>query len=238
MVKTAVLIPCYNEEKRLALDEIKILLSRPGTTVFLANDGSTDNTLRALETIKLESSDRIQIFDFERNSGKANTVYLSMNRIYDLQQYDYLGYVDADFSTSANQINKMLEILEGGRHQFLFGSRIKLLNSKINRKWYRHIIGRVIVTIIDFRTRLRIYDTQCGAKFFHASLIPIGFSERFLTSWLFDVEVFVRLRKAAKLNSGLEYPLDSWNDVAGSKLSLWSGFKIAKEIYLILKIAK
>ena len=38
--------------------------------------------------------------------------------------------------------------------------------------------------------RVKIDDTQCGAKLFRAAATPVGFFDApFLTRWLFDVEV-------------------------------------------------
>ena len=82
---------------------------------------------------------------------------------------------------------------------------------------------------------LGIYDTQCGAKIFSAEVIPYGFDKPFNTSWLFDIEIFVRLRSHGLLNRGKEVPVSNWKDVDGSKLSWKSGFKIFKELLALHK---
>jgi len=42
------------------------------------------------------------------------------------------------------------------------------------------------------------------------------FRDPFVTRWVFDLEVLLRLRGAAVL----EYPLAEWHDVAGSKMKI------------------
>jgi len=235
MQKIAIIIPCYNEEKRLKESSIKELIQNTSATIFLANDGSKDKTLDIIEKISLQNPSRIYVIDYKENQGKSNTIYKSVNQVLDRKEYDFIGYFDADFSTPVSEMLKLIDRLEDKENFFLFGSRVLLLNTKIERKWYRHIIGRVIVTLINFKFKLGIYDTQCGAKFFSPSLAKIAFEKPFFTSWLFDVEVFIRLKNIKMLHYGVEIPLMKWKDVDGSKLSWRTGFKIFRELFLLSK---
>ena len=235
MQKTAIIIPCYNEEKRLNSEEIQLLIENSEVDIFFANDGSKDDTIRVLNDIKYKFPQRTFILDYKINEGKANTIYKAINHILIEDKYDYVGYFDADFSTPSKELVRMLKVLTTSDYQLIFGSRVLLLNSKINRKWQRHIIGRVIITLINFKFNLEVYDTQCGAKVFSKNVIHYAFSKPFYTSWLFDVEVFIRLKKEKLLVKGYEFPLKEWKDIEGSKLSWRTGFKILKELYLLNK---
>ncbi len=233
--KLAIIIPCFNEEKRLSLSSLSLLLDQTDVDIYLANDGSSDNTLTIINSFSQENLDRCRVINFEKNQGKANTIYLSVNQLIEKETYDYIGYFDADFSTPVSEIKKMILALDWKEESFLIGSRILLLNTKIKRKWLRHIIGRFIVTLINFKFDLGIYDTQCGAKFFSTSIAKSSFDKPFHTSWLFDVEIFIRLKKKNLLYCGKEFPLDEWRDVDGSKLGWKTAFKILKELYLLHK---
>ncbi|MDD3004335.1 glycosyltransferase [Flavobacterium sp.] len=202
MLKTAIIIPCYNEEKRIQKDKILELVSRSEVTVYLTNDGSSDRTLAVLTSLSQENNNQIKVINFEKNEGKAAAIYKSIHLVRKENQFDYIGYFDADFSTPVAEITRLLDFNSNNQVLFIFGSRVKLLNSNIKRKVYRHIIGRVIITIINWKFRLAIYDTQCGAKLFSNQIIEKVFTKPFYTSWLFDVEIFIRLKNLNLLHSG------------------------------------
>lgn len=235
MKKTAIIIPCYNEAKRLNKQKILALSSEDNLTVYLANDGSTDNTLQIIESIAAINSENVIVLNYTQNVGKAGVIFKSANQILKLHQFDYIGYFDADFSTPASELQKMMKALNTTNFSFIFGSRVKLLNTKINRKIYRHYIGRIIITLINFKFKLSVYDTQCGAKIFSKEVLTEAFSKPFYTSWLFDVEVFIRLQNKNLLKNGKEFPLNEWTDVEGSKLNWKHFFKIFKEVSLLYK---
>jgi hypothetical protein len=107
------------------------------------------------------------------------------------------------------------------------GSRVKLLGRAIERRMSRHYPGRVFATLASIVLRLGVYDTQCGAKLFRKSdEVARLFTEPFLSSWIFDVEIVARLSQQRR-NSSLadvdhaivELPLRSWRDIPGSRVS-------------------
>lgn len=234
MQKTAIIIPYYNEEKRIREELLATLLTVAPTHIYLANDGSTDNTLVILQNIAAKYSHKCFVLDYKKNKGKAYTIYTGANYLLATGEYTHIGYFDADFSTPPTEIIRMLGEQDKYPDKFIIGSRVLLLNSNIERKAYRHFIGRFIVTLLNIKYKLGIYDTQCGAKLFPAEIAQIAFTKPFLTAWLFDIEVFARLKANNLLNSGKEFPLNSWKHIKGSKLTVLNGFKILKELYLLI----
>ena len=235
MQKIAIIIPCYNEEKRIKKELVVSLLTNSTVDIYLANDGSTDGTIRVLEDIAADYSARCKILDYKQNRGKAATIYNAANELINSNMYSHIGYFDADFSTPVPEVLKMFNEVYKKPDLFVTGCRVKLLNTNIDRKLYRHIIGRVIVTLVNLRFKLGVYDTQCGAKIFPVSIAKTAFSSSFLTSWLFDMEIFIRLKNNNQMNMGREFPLRNWTDVEGSKLSWKTAFKILKEMYILTK---
>ncbi|WP_293891790.1 glycosyltransferase [Flavobacterium sp.] len=235
MQKIAIIIPCYNEEKRLKTSSLIYLIENTSIDIYLANDGSKDGTLDVITDFALKNEERCFVLNFKQNQGKANTIFKSVNLLLEKNNYDYIGYFDADFSTPESEVKRLLVEIEKGETEFLLGSRILLLNSGIKRKYHRHIIGRVIITFINLKFKLGIYDTQCGAKIFSSAILKQVFDKPFKTSWLFDVEIFVRLKQKSLLSKGREIPVYNWEDVDGSKLGWKTAFKILKELYLLIK---
>lgn len=235
MQKIAIIIPCYNEEYRLKEILLSELLSITKIDVYLSNDGSKDKTLQKLEAFAALNSERCFVISFDVNEGKAATIYKAINLVSIKDEYEYLGYFDADFSTPPSEIARIISELNESTPSFIFGSRVLVLNAVINRKLHRHIIGRIITTLINLKFKIGVYDTQCGAKIFSKEAIIFAFSDKFYTSWLFDVEVFLRLKKNKVLNQGIEFPLKQWEDIDGSKLNWKTSFKILNELILLFR---
>ena len=77
-------------------------------------------------------------------------------------------------------------------------------------------------------------DTQCGAKIFSKDVIDIAFSKRFVTQWIFDVEIFKRMTQYYGLKEAktmlCEQPLKRWIHADGSKLSMKDSVKIVGQL--------
>jgi len=235
MQKIAIIIPCYNEEKRLNESLLEELLNSIDADIYLVNDGSRDNTELLIEAFAQKNPERCFVINYKKNSGKAGAIFKAVNELMQTKFYDIIGYFDADFSTPVLEIKRLVDEIASSESKFILGSRILLLNSGIKRKLYRHFIGRLIITLINMRFKLGIYDTQCGAKLFRSEIVQEAFKTEFKTSWLFDVEIFIRLKNADLLKMGKEVPIYNWRDVDGSKLGWKTGFKIIKELSLLFK---
>lgn len=236
MPKISIIIPCFNEERRFRKDPLLQLLQTGASVAFiLINDGSTDNTHLLLEEIRKAYPQNVTVISSDKNSGKANAVLKGMKHALDKNNSAFIGYLDADLSTSLDEFLKLAEIAEQEQADYVFGSRVKMLNHFIYRSAIRHICGRIFTTFIDLRYQLSIYDTQCGAKLFTPEIVKIITRTPFKTRWLFDVEIFLRIRAANNTAKGLEIPLRKWTDPGHSKISLLSFPQIAGEYLQLVK---
>lgn len=223
-IRTAIVIPMYNESGRIQTAVFRSF-SENNTNLFFifVNDGSTDNTS---EKISNENIERSHLIELKQNQGKAEAVRIGMN--WGLTQgYKEIGYWDADLATPLEAIGELLETLTLNQHaSAVLGSRVKLLGRDINRKLYRHYIGRVFATCASMTLQLGIYDTQCGAKIFRSSdHLKSILKKPFLSKWVFDVEILARLQQFENLdNTIIEHPLKEWRDIAGSSLKITDFF--------------
>jgi len=245
MQKTAIIIPCFNEEARLQSDEFHRQLKTFTNLDFIfVNDGSKDKTLDILKKMS-EKSSRCHIVDLKKNQGKAAAVYAGFNAAFKTD-YQNIGFWDADLATPLNMIPKFCELLDAGKASFVFGARIQRLGAKIQRHALRHYQGRTFATVVSLILKLPIYDTQCGAKIFRNSKqLKQVFSYPFITKWIFDVELIGRLLYVENCAEGkgfaedtYEYPLEEWNDVAGSKLRMKDLFVALLDLYKIHRSIK
>jgi dolichyl-phosphate beta-glucosyltransferase len=226
MREVCLIVPCYNEELRLRRDTfLGFLRSRPHVSLCFVDDGSSDGTLKMLEAMSAEGGSRLLVRHLETNSGKAEAVRQGVLYTASLGRFAFIGYWDADLSTPLAQLDLLVAALESEPARALaLGSRVKRLGSQIDRNAVRHYLGRVFSTMASQLFDLPVYDSQCGAKLFRADVKETLFGEPFVTKWLFDVELLVRLKRHLGpkpfLEASVEVPLTAWKEVGGSKLSL------------------
>jgi dolichyl-phosphate beta-glucosyltransferase len=241
-VSTCIVVPCYNEEKRLRGAEFVDFIQKNSNISFLfVNDGSTDKTLQVLESLCAGNDDRLHFLDIQPNGGKAEAVRRGLLKAIDKMRPGLVGFWDADLATPLNAIPNFIETLnEREARKMVFGARIRLLGREVQRKSSRHYLGRFFATTVSIMLKLPIYDTQCGAKVFKVTpVLSQSLADPFLSRWIFDVEIIARLICAADGDRSeveqaiFELPLMQWNDVAGSKLRPFDFFKAFGEIIAI-----
>lgn len=228
MGKTAIIIPCYNESERFRVKEFAAYINTNSNVYFIfVNDGSTDNTREIISGLYYSFPDRIIFIDLEKNYGKAEAVRCGILKAIEMD-FENIGFFDADLSTPLCTINKLCQLLDKPEAAIVMGARVKLLGRKIERKAFRHYLGRVFAACASIVLGVPVYDTQCGAKIFKNNKdLNIIFSRPFITNWIFDVEVLARF-KLLKWNeskkwieeSAIEYPLEEWIHIPGSHLKL------------------
>ncbi len=234
-----IVIPCYNEGVRLNIERISDFLNiNTNILLYFVNDGSNDNTFEVLNSIKSNFSKNCEVISTPNNVGKAEAVRFGFKKCSDNFKYKKIAYLDADLATSLEECLDISKLVEG-KTVFAFGSRIMKLDSNIKRKKYRFLIGRVIATFISKQLKLDVYDTQCGCKIFSSELSKKIFTEKFISKWLFDVELFHRIiklyghSKIPKICK--EVPLKEWIDFDDSKVKMTYFFKLWLDLYQIKK---
>lgn len=219
-----VVVPCFNEERRLPVDAFRTFASDAAQVEFLlVNDGSSDGTSRVLDVLCAENPSRCSVLDLERNSGKAEAVRRGILTALD-RQPDLIGFWDADLATPLGEIDGFLDVFATRPEiEMVFAARVRLLGRSISRNPARHYFGRVGATLISQSLGLAVYDTQCGAKLFRVTSGTRGLFDRpFLSRWIFDVEIIARFviqrGRDAAARAIYELPIRVWHDVKGSKV--------------------
>ncbi|MGH7793862.1 MAG: glycosyltransferase [Candidatus Binatia bacterium] len=241
MASASIIIPCFNEEKRLDLASFRGFKSSSHTITFLfVNDGSTDRTLQLLQSLNASDPTKFAVLNFAQNQGKAEAVRQGLLAAMGSHP-DYVGFWDADLATPLDAIAEFMEVAESRPElEMIIGSRVKLLGKHIERRPSRHYLGRFFATAASAVLGLAVYDTQCGAKLFRASSAISFFQQPFCSRWIFDVEIIARLiqaRRGQELRQPeqviYEFPLTEWKDMPGSKLKYRDFVRAAWELYRI-----
>ena len=74
MQRTTVVIPCYNEERRLEPASIDLLIEDDAIDVLLVDDGSTDGTRELLSRLAAARPGQLRVLELAQNGGKAEAV--------------------------------------------------------------------------------------------------------------------------------------------------------------------
>lgn len=229
----SLIIPAFNEKERLpqflfSLSE-EIIKSNLIGEVIIVDDGSAEEHQKAyLELVNSIRNIDIKVIRHDKNRGKGAAIQTGFR----VAAGDWIGFVDADGSTSSEEIMRLIKIAVSSENlDGVFGSRIRMLGYNIKRKLLRHIFGRIFVTLVHNLLNIPMYDFQCGFKFFRRIKISPFLEICKEQGYLFDLEL-VSIGYLNNLNF-LEVPI-SWSDVPGSKIHLIrDGFRMFFGIFCI-----
>jgi glycosyltransferase involved in cell wall biosynthesis len=214
-MRVSVIVPCYNEEKRLRPLAFAPLFAR-GEVVF-AENGSTDGALPMLRAF-CESEPRARVLALGGVGGKGEAVRLAMRDAL-RRGADVVGFLDADEATPAPEMLRIVdEVLRGA--QAAIGVRVEKPGARIERPFVRRVLGRIFARAAACTLGVRLRDTQCGAKAFRGGpALDRALAAPFSARWAFDVELLGRLFAAGVSPTEVrEVELGEWRHVKGSKL--------------------
>ena len=227
MSDTIIVIPCYNEARRLDVEALRAFVDRyPSTSLLLVNDGSTDDTDAILRAFAADRPTHVSLHALPQNSGKGEAVRQGVRLALE-RSPSFVAYWDADLSTPLYEVARFRAVFDEQPDVIaVLGSRVRRLGADIQRRATRHYLGRLFATAASMALQLPTYDTQCGAKMFRVCpVVAAAFAQPFESRWIFDVELLSRLatslagERGGRPASGFfELPLIAWRDVAGSKL--------------------
>lgn len=193
-VRLSVIIPAYNEEKRLpkTLKAVNEYLRRQSYEyeILVVNGGSTDKTEEVVKSA-MKAIKNLRILNTE-NRGKGYAVKQGM-----LQAHGaYRIFMDADNATSLDHVEKMWPEF-ANRYDVVIGSRdMKGAVIAVPQVWWRRRLGDVFNLIVQLCSGLwGMWDTQCGFKGFTRKAAEEIFAKSTINRWAFDVEVLVLAKK-------------------------------------------
>lgn len=231
----AIIIPCYNEEKRFKEAAWKkFILSRDEYHFYFVNDGSDDDTLGVLKQSFFETP-RVTIVNLSNNIGKGPAIRTVVRGI-DKEVYNYFAFIDADLEIPLTQIDALYNKLKENTSNlmsltyrddiFRKDKRIRSLGSQMVRKLSSKII----------KADVKIEDTQCGCKLFSTEVLSL-FDKPFISKWLFDIEIILRYRDKYTLNDNFTYVrLRILSKVEGkTNYSLGEIKRVVNDFYIINK---
>ena len=186
MKTVSIIIPAYNEEKRLpkTLEAWKVFLQNnisdfTITEIIIVDDGSKDKTLEIAGLFKKYLP--VKTIKIKPNQGKGNAVRAGVKEA----SGDLIFIYDADAAVSPDEINKLLSKIDDA--DIVIGSRTaKGADAKMSLK--RKIIG-ICFHLLCSPLLPGIKDASCGAKLFKTGVAKKIFQLQKIDRFAFDIEV-------------------------------------------------
>lgn len=189
----SVIIPTYNEAKRLPLTLIDVDRHLSAVSynyeIIVADDGSKDATIDIVKRLH-HLIKNLRIIENEKNHGKGWVVRQGMLEA----KGQWRLFMDADNATTVDQFQKMIPYLS--EYQIVIGSRdVKGAKLMPPQPFYKRLLGNVGNLVIQILLLPGLWDTQCGFKCFSEEAAEKIFRLVKTNRWAFDVEALVLGKK-------------------------------------------
>ena len=214
----SIIIPAYNEEKRLpaTLARVREYLAASSwefAEIVVVDDGSRDGT------VKVAEATGARVLRNPGNRGKGYSVRHGMLEA----KGEWALFSDADLSSPIEEVERLWGAAEREQAPVVIGSRaVDRSMVGVHQPFFREMSGRFFNLAMRAVTGLPFHDTQCGFKLFETAAAREIYKRQTLDGFGFDVEV---LYIASHLGyRTLEVPV-RWNNVEGTKVSMWLGAK-------------
>lgn len=233
----SILVPVYNIEKNIEKN-INILIEKisPFMTNFeiiISDDGSDDNSKKAIEKICAENKNIIGVYSKE-NHGKGN----ALKRACEIANGKYIIFCDGDMEIDPSQLENFFEIMNKENADIVIGSK-RHKNSVVNYSNTRKIISFVYFMFVKIFFHLPIQDTQTGLKLFKREAIINIFPRILVKAFAYDLEVLVACNSNGKKIVSAPVIVNPNRHFGLIKLSvLWKTFIDTLAIFYRLNIVK
>ncbi|MCD4783660.1 MAG: glycosyltransferase family 2 protein [Candidatus Eremiobacteraeota bacterium] len=213
----SVVIPAYNEEKRIGstLDGIIEYFGGKNKSmeIIVVDDGSTDETAKIVNEYA-EKHSFIHLIKKEKNEGKALAVKDGVLSA----KGEFILFSDADLSTPINELKSLMKPIREEKAGVSIASRA-ILGSKVetHQPFYREFMGKFFNRLVQFLALPGVFDTQCGFKLFTREAAQDIFPRMTVTNFSFDVEILAIAR--ARDYHIAEVPV-RWINSSETKLSI------------------
>jgi dolichyl-phosphate beta-glucosyltransferase len=230
MYSVSIIIPAYNEEKRLpeTLKKISSYINETklNAEIIVINDGSVDKTADIVNNFKVNN---VRLINNEKNRGKG----FCINRGVFEARNEIILFSDSDLSTPIEFLGEFLKNHEIGYDIVIASRAIKGAVKKVKQPFFRDTMGKIFNIFVRTILGLNIKDTQCGFKSFKNNVAKEIFSKQTIFDFGFDPEIlYIAQKKGYKIK---EYPVE-WYDSKGTKVkAIKDSFKMFFSLFKIKK---
>ena len=222
-MKTAVLIPCYNESKTVAKVVADYRKALPDADIYVYDNNSTDGTDELARAAGA-------IVRYERQQGKGNVIR-SMFRQIDADCY---LMIDGDDTYPAESAAGMADLVLNKGADMVVGDRLSSTYFTENKRPFHNLGNRMVRSLVNGIFGGSVTDIMTGYRAFS----PLFVKSFPVLSKGFEIETEMTIHALDKHLHVETVPVDYRDRPAGSvsKLSTYSdGFKVLKTIFNLYK---
>ncbi len=219
-IKLSVVIPAFNEEKRIksTLNKIISFLKEKKFLyeLIIVDDGSVDKTSEISEKILSREKINYKILKNDKNYGKG----YSFKQGFLKSSGKYVLLCDADLSTQIEEVDDFFELMEEKNADIVIGIRTLKESPDIlikRKRFTRTISAKIFNKLVNFLFKLNFKDTQCGFKLFKKEKCTPVMENLHTKRFSFDVEI---LLKAKKNGLKIKEKQVIWQDSSHSSVKL------------------
>ncbi len=164
MLSLSVVIPCYNERTTVAEIVQHVRECSPDAEIVVVDDGSTDGSRDLLR--ELEGQANLRVLYHDRNRGKGAALHTGIAAA----AGEVILIQDADLEYDPRDYPRLLQPIEEGRAEVVYGSRF--LGGPRRAMLFWHMVANLLLTLLTnvlFNTILS--DMETGYKVFKAEVI-------------------------------------------------------------------
>jgi glycosyltransferase involved in cell wall biosynthesis len=224
----SVVIPAYNEEKRLpqTLERVAAYLNAHDLDfreIVVVDDGSSDATAAFAERFAAGNKG-VRVLKNGANRGKGYSVRSGMMAA----AGEWVLFSDADLSAPIEQLEVLMQAVESEGADVVIGSRaLDRSLVGVHQPGFRESAGKFFNFVMRLAVGLPIHDTQCGFKLFSLRAVRTIFPRQRLDRFGFDVEVLL----IAHLHGFCieEVPVQ-WSHIEGTRVSMLGGMRAFVEL--------
>lgn len=163
MTKDVVIIPTYNEKENITAIISAVFSQSHDFHILIIDDGSPDGTAQIVKDLMIKYSEELFLIERPGKMG-LGTAYLTGFKWALENGYDYIFEMDADFSHSPDDLERLLDACVGGGADLAIGSRYISGVNVVNWPIGRVLMSYFASVYVRMVTGMAIMDTTAGFK--------------------------------------------------------------------------
>ncbi|MBC8033210.1 MAG: polyprenol monophosphomannose synthase [Chitinophagaceae bacterium] len=184
-----VIIPTYNEKENITNILEAVFSMNLGFHVLVIDDGSPDGTAQIVKKLQLSYPEQLFI---EERKGKLGlgTAYIHGFRWCIDRDYPYIFEMDADFSHSPSDLERLYQACKFGGADIAVGSRYVKGGGNVNWPWSRVLLSKGASVYTRLITWIPVKDSTAGFVCYNKQVLEtINLDQIKFVGYAFQIEM-------------------------------------------------